>query len=121
MRPWARLSTTCMAWQSMRSERSPAGGEWAAFQEGQRSPSLVCAWRDLGGVEYGEAFELQRKLVEQRKRGEIPDQLVIVEHPHTITLGRNGHLENLLAHEEALSGAGIAFHHTDRGGDITYH
>jgi lipoyl(octanoyl) transferase len=72
-------------------------------------------------VEYGEAFELQRNLVEQRKGGEISDQLVIVEHPHTITLGRNGHLENLLAHEEALSGAGIAFHHTDRGGDITYH
>ncbi len=44
-----------------------------------------------------------------------------MEHPHTITLGRNGHMENLLAHEEVLARAGVAFHHTDRGGDITYH
>ncbi len=45
----------------------------------------------------------------------------MVEHPHVITLGRNGHLENLLANEEVLRRAGIAFHHSDRGGDITYH
>jgi len=70
---------------------------------------------------YVEAFELQRELVEKRKRGEIPDQFLIVEHPHTITLGRNGHMENLLAHEEILTRAGVSFHHTDRGGDITYH
>ncbi len=70
---------------------------------------------------YGEAFEQQRALVDKRKRGEIPDQFLIVEHPPTITLGRNGHIENLLAREEVLERAGIAFHHTDRGGDITYH
>ncbi len=59
--------------------------------------------------------------MEQRKRGEIPDQLLIVEHPHVITLGRNGHMENLLANEEVLRRAGIEFHPTNRGGDITYH
>lgn len=80
-----------------------------------------CFWRDLGRVDYAEALELQRSLVEQRKRGEIPDQFLIVEHPHTITLGRNGHMENLLAREEILERAGVAFHPTDRGGDITYH
>ena len=80
-----------------------------------------CCWRDVGRLEYGEAFELQKALVAERKRGEIPDQFLLVEHPHTITLGRNGHLENLLAREEVLAQAGIAFHHTDRGGDITYH
>ena len=80
-----------------------------------------CEWRDLGRMGYGEAFEQQRALVEQRKRGEIPDQFLIVEHPPTITLGRNGHIDNLLAREEVLERAGIAFHHTDRGGDITYH
>src|SRR5882762_3700187 len=80
-----------------------------------------CCWRDLGRLEYGEAFELQKALVAERKRGEIPDQFLLVEHPHTITLGRNGHPENLLAREEVLARAGIAFHHTDRGGDITYH
>jgi lipoyl(octanoyl) transferase len=80
-----------------------------------------CCWRDLGRIDYAEAFELQRELVDQRKRGEIPDQFLIVEHPHTITLGRNGHMENLLAREEILERAGVAFHATDRGGDITYH
>ncbi|HLN03077.1 MAG TPA: lipoyl(octanoyl) transferase LipB [Bryobacteraceae bacterium] len=80
-----------------------------------------CEWRDLGRADYVEAFEMQRGLVERRKRGEIADQFLVVEHPHTITLGRNGHLENLLAHEDVLARAGVAFHHTDRGGDITYH
>jgi lipoyl(octanoyl) transferase len=80
-----------------------------------------CFWRDLGRMDYAEAFDLQRALVEQRKHGEISDQFLIVEHPHTITLGRNGRMENLLAREEILERAGVAFHPTDRGGDITYH
>src|SRR6185436_5738815 len=62
-----------------------------------------------------------QKLVEQRKQNRIPDQLLLLEHPHTITLGRNGKMENLLASEPALRSAGIAFHASDRGGDITYH
>jgi len=77
--------------------------------------------RDLGRLGYGEALAIQKELVEKRKQGLIPDQLLMVEHPHVITLGRNGHLENLLANEEVLRRAGIAFHHSDRGGDITYH
>jgi lipoyl(octanoyl) transferase len=77
--------------------------------------------RDLGRLGYAEALAIQKDLVEKRKRGLIPDQLLLVEHPHVITLGRNGHLENLLANEEVLARAGIAFHHSDRGGDITYH
>src|SRR3989442_1954180 len=80
-----------------------------------------CSVRELGRVEYGEAFALQRQLVEQRKRGLISDQFLLVEHPHTITLGRNGRPQNLLAHEDVLRRSGIAFHPTDRGGDITYH
>src|SRR5678816_65293 len=80
-----------------------------------------CFWRDLGRLDYGEAFEMQRALVERRKRGEIADQFLIVEHPHTITLGRNGHMENLVAREDELARAGVAFLHTNRGGDITYH
>ena len=81
----------------------------------------TCEVRHLGRVGYAEAFEMQRELAEQRKRGEIHDQLLFVEHPHVITLGRNGHIENLLAGDEHLRKAGIAFHHTNRGGDITYH
>ena len=82
---------------------------------------LRCEFHDLGRLEYGQAFELQRSLVEKRQRGVIPDQLLIVEHPHVITLGRSGRLDHLLASEDVLRRAGIAFHHTDRGGDITYH
>lgn len=80
-----------------------------------------CEVRRLGRIEYAKAFEWQRTLVEQRKQELIPDQLLLLEHPHTITLGRNGHAENLLASEPALRSAGIAFHFSDRGGDITYH
>ena len=70
---------------------------------------------------YGAAFELQRKLVEQRKRGEIADQLLFVEHPHVVTMGRNARESNVLASPEMLERAGIALHETDRGGDVTYH
>jgi len=90
----------------------------------ERAPGLickVCELRDLGCIGYAEAFELQRTLVERRKRGEIPDQLLIVEHPHVVTMGRNGHDENVLARPEILERAGIGFHRTDRGGDVTYH
>jgi lipoyl(octanoyl) transferase len=76
---------------------------------------------DLGCMEYGQALELQRTLVEKRKRGLIPDQILIVEHPHVITLGRNGKPAHLLASEAVLRRAGISFFPTDRGGDITYH
>lgn len=81
----------------------------------------VCEWRELGRIRYGEALRIQRELVEKRKQGAIPDQLLLLEHPHVITLGRNGRLENLLAAPAVLERAGIEFYHTDRGGDITYH
>jgi lipoyl(octanoyl) transferase len=81
----------------------------------------VCEIADLGCVGYAEALALQRDLVERRKRGEIADQLLIVEHPHVITMGRNGHAENMLAPRELLERSGIQFHDTDRGGDVTYH
>jgi lipoyl(octanoyl) transferase len=80
-----------------------------------------CQLRQLGRIGYGAALELQQQLVAERKQGLIPDQLLLLEHPHVITLGRNGHMQNLLATEEILGRAGIAFHPTDRGGDITYH
>ena len=80
-----------------------------------------CEVRELGRIEYGAAFEAQQRLVEERKLGRIPDQLLLLEHPHTITLGRNGRMENLLGSDAALRASGIAFHVSDRGGDITYH
>lgn len=80
-----------------------------------------CELRDLGRIEYAEAFALQREMVEQRKADVIPDQLLIVEHPHVITIGRNGKLEHLLADEQKLRSSGVTVEHTDRGGDVTYH
>ena len=72
-------------------------------------------------MDYASALELQQRLVTERQQGAIDDQLLLVEHPHVVTLGRNGHRENLLASDEILERAGVAFHPTDRGGDITYH
>jgi lipoyl(octanoyl) transferase len=76
---------------------------------------------DLGLVEYGAAWELQRRIVAARKAGAVPDVLLLCEHPHVITLGRNGKLENLRASDRVLRQMGVSFSETDRGGDITYH
>ena len=88
---------------------------------GARGQGAGASLKDLGRVGYAEAFEIQRALVERRKRGEIPDQFLIVEHPPVVTMGRNGHEENLLADPDMLARAGIEFHRTDRGGDVTFH
>jgi lipoyl(octanoyl) transferase len=77
--------------------------------------------RDLGLMRYAEALERQSRFVELRKSGAIADQLLIVEHPHVVTMGRNGRRENLLAAPELLARSGIDFYETDRGGDVTYH
>jgi lipoyl(octanoyl) transferase len=76
---------------------------------------------NLGLVEYGAAWELQRRLVAARKAGAVPDVLLLCEHPHVITLGRNGKLGNLRASDRVLRQMGVSFFETDRGGDITYH
>ena len=76
---------------------------------------------DLGLVEYGAAWELQRRLVDARKAGAVPDVLLLCEHPHVITLGRNGKLAHLRASGHVLRQMGVSFFETDRGGDITYH
>ncbi len=76
---------------------------------------------DLGLVPYGPACELQRELVEARKANTIPDVLLFCEHPHVITLGRNGKREHLRAGDRLLGQMKVEFHDTDRGGDITYH
>jgi lipoate-protein ligase B len=77
--------------------------------------------RELGRMAYGPAWELQQRLSEKRKQGLIPDQLLLVEHPHVVTLGRNGHGENLLVSRSRLAELGIEYVETNRGGDITYH
>jgi len=80
-----------------------------------------CEVSDLGRIEYQQAFALQQDLVRRRRDGRIPDQLLLLEHPHVITMGRNGRPDNILAGEDVLARAGISVCHTDRGGDVTYH
>lgn len=80
-----------------------------------------CLLVDLGLIAYAEAWDLQRQLVAARKAEAIPDVLLLCQHPHVITLGRNGKREHLLASNDLLRQMGVGFHETDRGGDITYH
>ena len=79
--------------------------------------------RRLGLVAYAEGLALQHRLVEDRKAGRIPDQLLLLQHPPVITLGvkaRNDR-SHLLATADTLVAEGIELFETGRGGDITYH
>lgn len=77
--------------------------------------------RHLGLVPYGDALELQKQLVERRRAGEISDQLLLLQHPHVITLGTASHQENILVDEDQRRLLGIDLFETGRGGDVTYH
>jgi lipoyl(octanoyl) transferase len=72
-------------------------------------------------MRYSDALEIQQQIATERKQGLGLDHLLFVEHPHVVTIGRNGHEENVLAPEAALRAAGIELYETDRGGDVTYH
>jgi len=80
-----------------------------------------CLMVDLGLMGYAEAWALQKRIVTARKAGAIDDVLLLCEHPHVVTQGRNGKRENLLVSENVLRQKGVELHATDRGGDITYH
>ena len=81
----------------------------------------VCHIIDLGLIGYAEACALQKRIVAARKAGAIEDVLLLCEHPHVITQGRNGKREHLLAGENVLRQKGVEFYETSRGGDVTYH
>jgi lipoyl(octanoyl) transferase len=76
---------------------------------------------DAGLIGYTASLDLQRRLVDARKSGAVPDVLLFCEHPHVITLGRNGKMEHLRAGDRLLAQMNVEFQPTDRGGDITYH
>ena len=78
--------------------------------------------RRLGVVAYGEALELQKALVEQRRAGRVPDLLLLLQHPPVITLGvRRSSRTNVVATEARLAELGVEMFETGRGGDVTYH
>lgn len=76
---------------------------------------------DLGRMGYARTLEVQHGLAAQRKMGLGVDTLLYVEHPHVVTVGRNGKDEHLLATPEILARTGIELFESDRGGDVTYH
>jgi len=81
----------------------------------------TCLQIDLGQIGYAEAYALQKRMVTARKAEAIEDVLLVCQHPHVITQGRNGKREHLLAGEQVLRQKGLEFYETSRGGDVTYH
>jgi lipoyl(octanoyl) transferase len=79
--------------------------------------------RRVGLVSYAEGLELQRQLVAQRQADEIDDVLLLLQHPHVLTLGVKAgeSRQHVLATPERLAELGVAVHETGRGGDVTYH
>jgi lipoyl(octanoyl) transferase len=86
-------------------------------------PGSRFAVRKLGLTDYQAGLDLQRELVEQRKRGEIVDTLLLLEHPDVITLGvkTRSDRSHILESDETLTAQGVAVFETGRGGDVTYH
>ena len=76
---------------------------------------------DLGTIDYKVAWDLQKRIFELRYQKEIDDVLLLLEHPHTYTLGKTARRENLICTEDYLEQNHISVYNIDRGGDITYH
>jgi len=104
---------------SAEQERAKASSAKASAEREGRTLDV----RHLGVVPYAEALALQRSLVDERRAGLIGDTLLLLEHPHVITLGvrGDGGRSHLLASSETLAARGVEVHETGRGGDITYH
>ena len=81
----------------------------------------TCQVASLGVVEYGEAWRLQRHLVEAVKAGRASNTLLLLQHPHVYTVGRRGDRGDVLLDDGELERRGIALHEADRGGQVTYH
>lgn len=76
---------------------------------------------NLGNMRYKKAYELQLELIKKRAAGEIPDTLILVEHPPVFTIGSSGTDEHISVSRDFLESSGIEVFETNRGGDITYH
>ncbi len=87
----------------------------------KQSISKELFYSNLGTVSYQEAWDLQRTIHLMRTSGAIEDTLLLLEHPHTYTLGKTADRTNLIGSEEYLEKNGISVFEIDRGGDITYH
>jgi lipoyl(octanoyl) transferase len=77
--------------------------------------------RRLGTVSYRDGLALQERLVRERRAEAIPDTLLLLDHPHVITLGSSSDRAHVLASAEERAARGIELFETGRGGDVTYH
>ena len=77
--------------------------------------------RRLGRVEYAAALAMQKETERAVVTGQLPDTLMLLEHPHTLTIGRRGNNSGILMPHEALKARGVTVFETNRGGKITYH
>jgi lipoyl(octanoyl) transferase len=75
----------------------------------------------LGQIEYGQALALQKETELAVQSGQQPDTLLLLEHPHTFTIGRRGDSTGVLLSEEVLKSRGVRIFETNRGGKVTYH
>src|SRR5687768_12597569 len=101
------------------SSRTSRNGSRTSMKGGSRTLEV----RRLGVVSYADGLELQKSLVEQRRAGDVPDQLLLLEHPPVITLGvktRNDR-SHIIASPDLLQQHGVEVFETGRGGDVTYH
>src|SRR5579859_2663241 len=89
--------------------------------KGIRARMKNCHMIELGLIGYADAYALQKRIVAARKVDAVGDVLLLCEHPHVITQGRNGKREHLLVSENVLRQRNVDFYETSRGGDITYH
>ena len=81
--------------------------------------AIIASW--LGRVEYGEALAFQKRLVAERADGRIGDQLLLLEHPRVLTLGRTADPAHIRADPARLAAQGIEVIRVERGGEVTYH
>ncbi len=77
--------------------------------------------RRLGQVPYDKAWALQNRVADERRAGLVPDTLILLEHPHTYTIGRSGTRDHVFLNEAEMAARGITCLEVDRGGDVTYH
>jgi lipoyl(octanoyl) transferase len=77
--------------------------------------------KNLGLSPYEESLQIQKELVVSRRSGGVPDQLLLQEHPHVITMGKSAPEEHIIMTKEQLDDHGIRVFHVGRGGDVTYH
>ena len=75
----------------------------------------------LGRIDYAAALTVQKETERLVKSGEQPDTLLLLEHPHTLTIGRRGEASAVLLNETELEGRGVTLFETNRGGKVTYH